>query len=85
MQLFVREHRTMIAAPVQGDVDGISKGSHDLGVSPISIPLPLDTFMALFTDAIAGGCVGLHGIVGMAFGIAAGIVPMRLLRRWRRG
>jgi hypothetical protein len=35
MQLFVREHRTMIAAPVQGDVDGIPNGSHDLGVSPM--------------------------------------------------
>ena len=28
MQLFVREYYTMIAAPVQGDVDGIPKGSH---------------------------------------------------------
>jgi hypothetical protein len=28
MQLFVREHCTMIAAPVQCDVDGIPKGSH---------------------------------------------------------
>jgi hypothetical protein len=41
--------------------------------------------MALFTGAIAGGCVGLHGIVGMALGIAAGIVPMMLFRRFRRG
>ena len=41
--------------------------------------------MALFTGAIAGGCVGLHGIVGMALGIAAGIVPMMLFRRLRRG
>jgi hypothetical protein len=32
--------------------------------------------MALFTGAIAGGCVGIHGIVGMGRGIAAGIVPM---------
>ena len=31
MQVFVRDHRTMIAAPVQGDVDGIPKGSHDVG------------------------------------------------------
>src|SRR5438034_8106697 len=30
MQLFVREHCTMIAAPVQCDVDGIPKGSHSL-------------------------------------------------------
>ena len=29
MQLFVRDPLTMIAAPVQGDVDGIPKGSHD--------------------------------------------------------
>src|SRR6476646_7838722 len=28
MQVFVRQHRTMIAAPVQCDVDGIPKGSH---------------------------------------------------------
>jgi hypothetical protein len=28
MQLFVRDHCTMIAAPVQSDVDGIPKGSH---------------------------------------------------------
>ena len=40
--------------------------------------------MALFTGAIAGGCVGLHGIVGMALGIAVGIVPMMLFRRLRR-
>jgi len=29
--------------------------------------------MALFTGAIAGGCVGLHGIVGVARGIADGM------------
>jgi hypothetical protein len=34
MQVFVREHLTMIAAPVQGDADGIPKGSHDLGAAP---------------------------------------------------
>jgi hypothetical protein len=28
MQVFVRENCTMIAAPVQCDVDGIAKGSH---------------------------------------------------------
>jgi hypothetical protein len=28
MQLFVRDDCTMIAAPVQRDVDGIPKGSH---------------------------------------------------------
>jgi hypothetical protein len=42
------------------------------------------TSMAMFTGAIAGGYVGLHGIVGMALGIAAGIVPMMLLRRLPR-
>ena len=41
--------------------------------------------MALFTGAIAGGCVFLHGIVGMALGIAAGFVPMMVLQRLRRG
>jgi hypothetical protein len=29
MQVLVRDHFTMIAAAVQGDVDGIPKGSHD--------------------------------------------------------
>ena len=28
VQVFVRDHRTVIAAPVQCDVDGIPKGSH---------------------------------------------------------
>jgi predicted TIM-barrel enzyme len=28
MQVFVRDHRTMIAAPIHCDVDGIPKGSH---------------------------------------------------------
>ena len=32
---------------------------------------------------IAGGCVGLHGIVGMALGIAAGIVLSRSLMKSR--
>jgi hypothetical protein len=41
--------------------------------------------MALFTGAIAGSCVGLHGIVGMALGIAAGIVPMKVFRSSRCG
>jgi hypothetical protein len=36
MQLFVREHCTMIAAPVQCDVDVIPKGSHYARV-PIAI------------------------------------------------
>jgi hypothetical protein len=88
MQLFVRDPLTMIAAPVQGDVDGIPKGSHDSGVShEISIPLlrSVCTAMVLFTDAIAASCVGLHGIVGMKLGIPAGIVPMMLLRLLRRG
>jgi len=33
MQVFVRDYCTMIAAPVQCDVDGIAKGSHYLGQS----------------------------------------------------
>ena len=37
-----------------------------------------------FTGAIDGGSVGLHGIVGMAFGIAPWIFPITLLRRLRR-
>jgi hypothetical protein len=35
MQLFVRGSCTMIAAPVQCDVDGIPKGSQDLRVPPV--------------------------------------------------
>src|SRR4030081_1784983 len=35
MQVFVREPFTMIAAPVQCDVDGVSKGSHFARVPPI--------------------------------------------------
>jgi len=35
MQLFVRDAFMMIAAPVQGDVDGIPKGSHYVRVSPM--------------------------------------------------
>src|SRR5262249_24751668 len=36
MQVFVREHCTMIAAPVQCDVDGIPKGSHYARVPPMA-------------------------------------------------
>ena len=39
MQVFVREHRTMIAAPVQCDVYRIPKGSHYVRV-PIAIGRP---------------------------------------------
>src|ERR1700739_2244208 len=35
MQVFVREHCTMIAAPVQCDVDGIPKGAHCTRVPPM--------------------------------------------------
>jgi hypothetical protein len=34
-QVFVHEHCTMIAAPVQCDVDGIPKGSHYARVPPM--------------------------------------------------
>src|SRR4026208_475413 len=34
MQVFVRENCTMIAAPVQCDVDGIPKGSHYISSPP---------------------------------------------------
>jgi hypothetical protein len=34
MQLLVRETNTMIAAPVQRDVDGIAKGSHRVRLPP---------------------------------------------------
>ena len=39
MQVFVREPFTMIAAPVQCDVDGIPKGSHCISVSTIKVRL----------------------------------------------
>src|SRR5262245_32808841 len=39
MQVFVREHCTVIAAPIQCDVDGIAKGSHYVRV-PIVIKSP---------------------------------------------
>src|SRR4030095_6050170 len=39
MYVFVRDHCTMIAAPVQCDVDGISKGSHDGSVPPMRVRL----------------------------------------------
>jgi hypothetical protein len=39
MQVFVRDHFPMIAAPVQCDVDGIPKGSHCVSVSPIEARL----------------------------------------------
>jgi hypothetical protein len=39
MQLFVRGDRTVIAAPVQCDVDGIPKGSHGVSVPPITVRL----------------------------------------------
>jgi hypothetical protein len=35
MQVFVRENYTMIAAPVQRDVDGIPKRSHYARVPPL--------------------------------------------------
>jgi hypothetical protein len=38
MQVFVREHCTMIAAPVQCDVDGIPKGSHYVMLNPSQSP-----------------------------------------------
>lgn len=52
--------------------------------SPLTVFLS-SAAMALFTGAIAGGCVGLHGIAGMALGIAVGIVPMLLFREFRPG
>jgi hypothetical protein len=42
------------------------------------------TAMAFFTGTIAGGWVGLHSIVRMGLGIAAGIIQMMVLRRLQR-
>jgi hypothetical protein len=35
MQLFVRLHRKMIAAPVQGDIDGIPQRPHSARIPPL--------------------------------------------------
>src|SRR5215472_14746066 len=35
MQVFIRDHYSMIAAPVQCDVDGIAKGSHRARLPPM--------------------------------------------------
>jgi len=43
------------------------------------------TSTALFTDAVGGGWVGVHGIVGVGVGIAVGIFPMMVFRLLRRG
>jgi hypothetical protein len=40
MHVFVRDHFTMIAAPVQCDVDGVPKGSHYVRVSLQPRPTP---------------------------------------------
>jgi hypothetical protein len=54
MQFFVRDYCTMITAPVQRDVDGISKGSHFVRV-PLTVQrrkpctLPLARFSKLAT------------------------------------
>jgi hypothetical protein len=37
MQVVVRDHYAMIAAPVQCDVDGIPKGSHYVRVLPMGL------------------------------------------------
>jgi hypothetical protein len=39
MYVFVGDTNTMIAAPIQCDVDGIPKGSHCVSVSPIKVRL----------------------------------------------
>jgi hypothetical protein len=36
MQVFVRDPFTVIAAPVQCDIDGIPKGTHDVSVPPMA-------------------------------------------------
>ncbi len=37
MQVLVRDHQPMIAAPVQRDIDGIPEGSHDASVPPMPV------------------------------------------------
>jgi hypothetical protein len=38
---------------------------------------------ALLTGAIGGSCVGVHGLVGMAIGIGAGVLPLLVIQRLR--
>ena len=56
MQLFVQDPLTMIAAPVQGDIDGIPKGSHFLNVAPMGQPatLPFAPADRLLVRAVGG-------------------------------
>jgi hypothetical protein len=53
VQGIVRDHYPMIAAPVQGDVDGVPKGSHQVRV-PIAIGLLLPRLRSswLHTDHV---------------------------------
>ncbi len=44
MQVFVRGYCTMIAAPVQCDVDGIPKGSHYVSLPPIKVRLEVFSY-----------------------------------------
>src|SRR5260370_16919461 len=52
MQVFVRDHCTMIAAPVQCDVDEIPKGSHYVRV-PIAIGRPNEKEIAFCSLILA--------------------------------
>src|SRR5262245_42001455 len=45
MYVFVRDHFTMIAAPVQCDVDRIPKGSHCVRVPPTILNLTYPTYL----------------------------------------
>jgi hypothetical protein len=33
MKFLIRDHRIMVDAPIKGDIDGISQGSHDMSLS----------------------------------------------------
>jgi hypothetical protein len=48
MQVFVCDHCTMVAAPVQCDVDGIPKGWHDVG-STRRLRIPAIVLTIIFT------------------------------------
>lgn len=39
---------------------------------------------AFLTGAIGGSCIGLHGVIGMAIGIAFGVLPLLALRFSKR-
>jgi hypothetical protein len=63
MQVFVRDHHTMIAASVQCDVDGIPKGSHCVSVSAIKVRLEVFLISGYGRPVVPDGLVDDHRAV----------------------